>query len=122
MELPFSTTVRWDRFYYISLGYFLLGVILMPFSPPASIIAFLFLLTVWSSVPGYININLIEVNVAELVFVTIALKFGGILAGLVAIPYVFISSLSSVQYEPKDAVRWAITSFLTLPLMEIIFC
>ncbi len=117
MDLPFSTTVRWDRFYYISLGYFLFGIILMPFSRAASVIFFLMLLSIWSSIPGYININLIEANIYELVFVAIALNYGGFLAGLLVIPYCFLSSLNSVQYEPKDAIRWVVAAFITLPLM-----
>ncbi len=121
MDLPFSTIVKWDRFYYVSLAYFLGGVLLMPFNRIASVILFLWLLTLWSSIPGYININLIEINIFEMVFVAIALNFGGFVAGILSIPYCFFSSLCSVQYEPKDAIRWVAAALMTFPLMPFMY-
>jgi len=120
MELPFGVVVRWDRFFYISLGYFLLGVICMPFSPTASVISFLMLLSLWSSIPGYINLHLIEVNIFEMVFVIIALRFGGFLAALLSIPYAITSSLMSVHYEPKDVIRWSLGAVITFPFIPVI--
>ena len=121
MDLPFSVIVRWDRFYYISLSFFLLGLILMPFSRTASVIFFLLLITFWTAIPGLINIYLIEVDVYEMVFTIMALKFGGILAGLIAIPYIFIHSIVSIQFKPLEAVRYAIAAVTTLSIMPLIY-
>ena len=121
MNLPFSVIVRWDRFYYISLSFFLLGLVLMPFSRTASVIFFLLLITFWTAIPGLINIHLIEVDVYEMVFTIMALKFGGILAGLIAIPYIFIHSIVSIQFKPLEGVRYAIAAVTTLSIMPLIY-
>jgi len=121
MDLPFSVIVRWNRFYIISLSFFLLGLILMPFSRTASVIFFLLLITFWTAIPGLINIHLIEIDVYEMVFTIMAIKFGGILAGLIAIPYVAIHSIVSVQFKPLETVRYAIAAVITLSIMPLVY-
>jgi len=120
MPLPFSVTVRWNRFFYISLSYFLLGLICMPFSKTFSVIFFLLLITFWTAIPGLINIHLIEIDIYEMVFTIMAINFGGLLAGLLAIPYIALHCLVSVQFQPKEAIRYSIAAIITLSSMPFV--
>jgi hypothetical protein len=64
---------------------------------------------------------LIEINIFEMVFVIIALKFGGFVAAFLSIPYAIITSLMSVHYEPKDVIRWSVGAVLTFPFIPFIY-
>ena len=56
-----------------------------------------------------------------MVFVIIAINFGGILAGALSVIYCVISSLMSIHYEPKEVVRFALAAFITMPFMPPLY-
>lgn len=93
----------------------------MFFNRTTSLIFFLLLLSFWSIIPGMINPHLAEADIYEMVFVIMALQFGGLLAGLIAVPYIILITLVSIHFEPNYAIRYSIAALITLPLIPLVY-
>ena len=100
--------VSWDRIFYISAGLVVLGLLLSFFSKTLSFIPWIILISLWTEIPGFINENLIEINLSEFFFVLLAIHFGGFWIGLLGIVYTAMLPVFSRMWKPSLAIKGSV--------------
>jgi hypothetical protein len=100
--------VSWDRIFYASVGLVVLGLLLGFFSKTLSFVTWIILISLWTEIPGFINENLIEINLSEFFFVLLAIHFGGFWIGILGIGYTAMLPVFSRMWKPTFAIKGAI--------------
>jgi|ETN01SMinimDraft_4_1059930.scaffolds.fasta_scaffold25102_3 hypothetical protein len=113
--------VSWDRIFYGSVVYVCLGLLTGIFNKSLSFVFWIMLISMWSEIPGFININLNEINISEFFLVLIAIHFGGIIGGLLGAIHCWIMPLYSRMWKPTFSIFAGISTFIAVGLSSIFY-
>ena len=103
-----KVVVSWDRIFYASAGLVVLGILTGLFSKTLSFITWIILISMWTEIPGFINENLIEINLSEFFFILLAIHFGGFWIAILGIAYTAMLPVFSRMWKPTFAIKGSI--------------
>ncbi len=112
--------VLWKPLYYTSIGMFILSLVLLPFSAKWSIITILFLVTLWSRVPGFIHFIFNKLALNDLFTLIVAANAGWLVGGLFGVFGIMFTRIFGPNEWMPYSIRASVSVFVAGAMVPII--
>lgn len=114
--------VLWKPLYFTSIALFLLSLILFPINSQWSIIAILFLLSLWTRVPGFFHFVFNGLSMVDMFTLIVAANIGGLAGGIFGAFVMLFSKIFGPEEWFPYTIRESIALFvagLSVPFIVI---
>jgi len=112
--------VLWKPLYYTSIGLFIISIVSFPFSSTWSIIIVLFLVSLWSRIPGFIHFIFNQLSLNDFFIFIISAHVNGLIGGLFGVSTMLAGQFFGPNTWPPYTFRSCVSYFvggLSVPLI-----
>jgi len=110
----------WKPLYYISIGLFIISIVLFPVSSTWSIIIALFLVSIWSKIPGFVHFIFNQLSLNDFFIFIISAHVNGLIGGLFGVSTMLAGQFFGPNTWPPYTFRSCVSYFvggLSMPLI-----